>query len=95
MGAPDTSAYCALMAQHATLYLDTTMAMAPSSPVEGTPDAALIAAHSTRILYGTDYPNIPYAYGEERTGLERLGLDAAALQAILHDNAARLFAKFL
>jgi len=95
MGAPDTAAYCTLMARNPNLYLDTTMALAPSSPVEATFDAALIAAHAGRILYGTDFPNIPYAYDEERAGLEKLGLEASALRAILHDNAARLFANFL
>jgi predicted TIM-barrel fold metal-dependent hydrolase len=94
MGAPESSAYFALMARHANLYLDTTMAFAPASPFALSFDASQIAAHAGRILYGTDFPNIPYAYGEERVGLERLALSAPELHAILHDNAARLFANF-
>lgn len=91
-GSPDTLRYFDLMARHPRLYLDTTMVFAPGSPVANpiAIDPALIEAHAGRILYGTDFPNIPYPYGSERAGIERLGLSDDALQAILHGNAARL-----
>jgi predicted TIM-barrel fold metal-dependent hydrolase len=44
-----------------------------------------------RVLLGTDFPNIPYPYGDALTALERTGLGPAWLRAVCHDNAARLF----
>jgi len=95
MGVPDTAAYCALMPTHANLFLDTTMAFAMPSPVDRRIDPALVRAHAGRILYGTDFPNTPYPYNEERRGIQACGLDDAALEAILAGNARRLLAAFL
>jgi len=94
-GVPDTLRYFELMDGHAGLYLDTTMAFAANSPVGRVPDvdATAVEAHAERVLYGTDFPNIPYAYPREREGIERLGLSERALHAILHANAARLIAR--
>jgi len=92
-GVPDTQRYFELMDEHEHLHLDTTMVFAQGSPVGWGPlpaDRAAIEAHAHRILYGTDYPNVPYEYGTERAGIERLGLPTDAMRAILHDNAARL-----
>jgi predicted TIM-barrel fold metal-dependent hydrolase len=44
-----------------------------------------------RILLGTDFPNIPYAYASQLSALVRLGLGDDWLRAVVHDNAARLF----
>jgi len=96
-GAPDTLRYFELMARHPRLYLDTTMVFAANSPVGNLAgiETTLIEAHAARILYGTDFPNIPYPYDRERAGIERLGLPAEALEAILRGNAARLIANAL
>jgi predicted TIM-barrel fold metal-dependent hydrolase len=93
-GVPDSARYFDLMAQHARLHLDTTMVFAAHSPVGGPVEieTARIEQHADRVLYGTDFPNIPFAYGSERAGIERLGLSATARRAIFHDNAARLIA---
>jgi predicted TIM-barrel fold metal-dependent hydrolase len=94
MGAPDTNAYFALMASHPRLYLDTTMMFARDSPLGADRefDRTLIAQHADRVLYGTDFPNIPYAYEREHDGLIALGLPAASLDAIARGNARRLLA---
>jgi predicted TIM-barrel fold metal-dependent hydrolase len=83
------------MDDHPNLYLDTTMAFALDSPVGRVPaiGAEHIEAHADRVVYGTDFPNIPYPYSREREGLERLGLSEDARQAIFHANAARLIAR--
>nr|BFE78688.1 amidohydrolase family protein [Planobispora longispora] len=44
-----------------------------------------------RVLFGTDFPNIPYPYAEALRGLADLGLGDAWLRAVCHDNAARMF----
>jgi predicted TIM-barrel fold metal-dependent hydrolase len=45
-----------------------------------------------RVLLGTDFPNIPYAYPDALEALERAGLSTHWLRAVCHDNAATLFA---
>jgi len=95
MGAPDTDDYFTAMERLPNLYLDTTMVFAPGSPVDGKVRVADLEAHAARVLYGTDYPNVPYAYGSERTGLAALGLSDGALAAILGANARRLLGAYL
>ncbi len=94
MGVPDTARYYAMMERFANLYVDTTMLFALGSPVTGANAGAFardaVAAHATRIVYGTDFPNIPYPYERERAGLDALGLPAEALDAIFAGNARRL-----
>jgi predicted TIM-barrel fold metal-dependent hydrolase len=70
------------------LFLDTTMAFAGGLARGVT--AAQIEAACGQVVYGTDYPNIPYEYGRELAQLEALGLSSAALRAILRENARRL-----
>jgi uncharacterized protein len=74
--------------------LDTTMAftdffedMAPF-PRELRPRLADLG---DRVLLGTDFPNIPYAYAHQLESLERLGLGADWLRAVCWGNGARLF----
>jgi predicted TIM-barrel fold metal-dependent hydrolase len=94
-GVPDTERYYELMERHASLYLDTTMIFAPNSPMLAPDVSSLARTRPERVLYGTDYPNVPHPYPSERVGLEALGLSNAALQAILHDNAERIIARAL
>jgi predicted TIM-barrel fold metal-dependent hydrolase len=49
---------------------------------------------AAQLVYGTDFPNIPYAYDGELRGLRALGLDDATLRAITTDNARRLAPAF-
>jgi predicted TIM-barrel fold metal-dependent hydrolase len=44
-----------------------------------------------KILLGSDFPNIPYAYAEQIAVLVRLDLGEQWLRAVCWDNAARLF----
>jgi predicted TIM-barrel fold metal-dependent hydrolase len=96
-GAPDSADYLALMARHPRLYLDTTMYFASESPIGSrfVADASAMEPRANRIVYGTDYPNIPFAYDRELRGLEARGLPAPALRAILHDNGAALIEEAL
>jgi predicted TIM-barrel fold metal-dependent hydrolase len=50
-----------------------------------------LAGLGDRILLGTDFPNIPYAYAHQLGALVRLDLGDDWLRAVCHDNAARLF----
>lgn len=44
-----------------------------------------------RILFGSDFPNIPYEFGESIDGLRRYGFSGDALKRITCDNAVRIF----
>jgi predicted TIM-barrel fold metal-dependent hydrolase len=50
-----------------------------------------LAAVGDRIVFGSDFPDIPYGYHDALRALERLGLGDAWLRAVCWDNAARLF----
>jgi len=95
LGSPDTAAYFRMMEAYPTLHLDTTMMMAPTSPMRDPVSTEDGARFYKRILYGTDFPNVPHAYLSESDGIAAMHLGAVAERAILRDNAARLFAPFL
>jgi predicted TIM-barrel fold metal-dependent hydrolase len=92
-GAPDYAAFLDLAARFANVHLDTTMAFtdfmarfAPF-PADLTPRLADLG---DRIVLGSDFPNIPYAYAHQVDALARLDLGDAWLRGVLHDNGARL-----
>ena len=88
LGIPDTVSYLKLMDEHPNLYLDTTMALATSSPLRKEFDIELLIPHSDRILFGSDFPNLPYDYEQEYYPL--YVLPEPAREAILFKNAERL-----
>lgn len=89
LGAAEFREYEALLGEFANLYLDTAMAI--SGSFEEGPDLGMLRRHPTRILYGTDYPNLPYEWTRELGVLRGLGLDPEDEALILGGNAARLF----
>ncbi|GAC1541992.1 MAG: amidohydrolase family protein [Vulcanimicrobiaceae bacterium] len=97
LGAPDTESYFSLMERYPRLYLDTTMVFAPASPMHENLARdrirAAIAAYPERVLYGSDFPNLPYTYATESRDIAALGLAPDVQRAVLHDNAARLIAR--
>jgi predicted TIM-barrel fold metal-dependent hydrolase len=89
-GVPDWAAYGAMMPRHPNLFLDTTMAFTAGSPLLAGADRAFVESIADSIVFGTDYPNIPSAYGSDLVGLEALALEPLTLQKIVHANARRL-----
>jgi uncharacterized protein len=95
MGMPEYVDFLALCEQYGDVHLDTTMAFTPFTeelmpfPRQAYPRLLDIG---DRILFGSDFPNIPYGYRDALTVLTRLdGIDDAWLRGVLHDNGARLF----
>jgi predicted TIM-barrel fold metal-dependent hydrolase len=93
MGAPEYVEFLELAEQHEHVHLDTTMAftdffeaMAPY-PSDLLPR---IADLGNRVLLGSDFPNIPYAYAHQIEALERLGLGEEWLRRVCWENAAAL-----
>ncbi|MCH6159878.1 amidohydrolase family protein [Streptomyces marispadix] len=94
LGMPEYEDFLGLAERHERVMLDTTMAF--TSFVEAAapfPRRALprLADLGDRVLLGTDFPNIPYTYGEALRALESTGLGTEWLRAVCHDNAARVF----
>ena len=50
-----------------------------------------LVALGDRVLFGSDFPNIPYPYEHAVDAVRRLGLGEEWERKVLHDNAARLF----
>ncbi len=94
MGMPEYADFLDLAGRYEGVHLDTTMAFtdfaerAAPFPVA---ERARLTALGDRILFGSDFPNIPYGYGHALRALTGLGQDEAWLRGVCHDNAARLF----
>lgn len=89
LGADEFEGYARLLERFDGLWLDTTMLLADFFPMR--PPAHLLTARPERILYGSDFPNLPYAWDRELRRLAALGLDESALQKVLGGNALSLF----
>ncbi|CAL9434464.1 amidohydrolase family protein [Nocardiopsis dassonvillei] len=93
-GAPDYRAFLDLAEDHERVHLDTTMVFTEFSkdwapfPDQEVPRLKGVA---DRILFGTDFPNIPHPYLEQLRALARLDLGDDWLRDVLYGNAARLF----
>jgi len=94
MGAPEYGEFLDLAARYPRVRLDTTMAftdyldrLAPFPPDL----RSRLADVGDRILFGSDFPNVPYPYAHQVEALVRLDLGARWLRAVCHDNAAALF----
>jgi predicted TIM-barrel fold metal-dependent hydrolase len=94
MGLPDYGAFLDLAARYDGVYLDTTMAFTAFTeamypfPADLTPRLRDLG---DRILFGSDFPNIPYSYLDSIDAVLGLDLGAEWCRAVLHDNAAALF----
>jgi predicted TIM-barrel fold metal-dependent hydrolase len=95
MGMPEYTEFLDLAVRFDQVRLDTTMAFTPfteSTMPFPRSDAHRLQAMGDRILFGSDFPNIPYGYVDAiRTLTDLPGVDDAWLRNVLHDNAARLF----
>jgi len=99
MGSFETRQFMGLMERCPNLYLDTTMAFAPVRLEHRRIDTRLNRISVTnddlmrwqdRIVFGSDFPNLPYPYEEEREALWLRDLPLPVYRKIFHDNAAAL-----
>lgn len=94
MGMPEYSEFMDIADRFAQVRLDTTMAFTPFTdemmpiPPEQIPR---LRDFGDRILFGSDFPNIPYPYADALTALTELpGIDDAWLRRVLYHNGAEL-----
>jgi uncharacterized protein len=88
LGFDEPDEFFALMGEFPNLWMDTTMVLAGFFPIEIPWDK--IEKFSDRILYGSDFPNIPYEMETEIRAIETSTLSAPAKAGILSGNARRL-----
>jgi predicted TIM-barrel fold metal-dependent hydrolase len=89
LGFDEISAYRAMIEKYDNLWLDTTMAITDYFPIEE--KIALNHYRSERILYGSDFPNIPYAWDREIKVLKTAEITYEALENISYKNAVDFF----
>jgi len=93
LGAPETSSFLDLVESRDNTYLDTTMSFtAFMNEMHRVSDAEVerLAAVGDRVLFGSDFPSIPYPYAHAVEALVGLGLGEDWLRGVLWGNAARL-----
>ncbi len=89
LGFDEISAYKKLIEKYDNLWLDTTMVLADYFPIEEIIE--LNSFRVDRIMYGSDFPNIPYAWDRELNWLKTSGLPYDNLRWILKKSAASFF----
>lgn len=94
MGVPETSYCFELLAKYPHLYLDTAMAVSEpglrSLGYKAPPDVEeLILRWHDRVLFGSDFPNLPYDYEEERRWAWERDIPLEVCKKIFNANARR------
>ncbi len=103
MGGYEYEKFFQIVEHHPNVYLDTTMVFIrkgvhvlteadhPSSFVGKSRLLSFMEESSDQILYGSDFPNIPYEYDESIKGLLDLQLSKQSYKNIFFNNAKKLF----
>lgn len=93
MGARDWEEYISLAERKETLYLDTAMVFVgfPAFDPMPHPMISRLEGIASKILFGSDFPNIPYPISHAVAGIGGLPLSKQAKRSILYGNAAGLF----
>jgi len=89
LGADEFDAYQRLIGDYDTLWLDIAMAIADYLP--GAYPPPLTDFRADRIMYGSDFPNIPYAWDRELKRVCEAGLNEEDLALVLGRNALEFF----
>jgi hypothetical protein len=89
LGADELGAYERLLERYDNLWLDTAMACADYLHFPGW--ERLLHARPDRVYYGTDFPNLPFAWDREIRRFASLGLGDEHLAMLVGGVASRLF----
>ncbi len=85
LGMDEYSAYQQMIERYDNLWLDTTMALTDYFPNNSSPPLSRFRAD--RIMYGTDFPHIPFAWDRELKCVIAAGLSEETLELVLGKNA--------
>ncbi len=89
LGLDEFLPYKRLIETYDNLWLDTAMALADYFPVKN--PLRLHEMRLDRVMYGSDFPNIPYAWDREIKRIKDAGLSDESMKRILGENAIRFF----
>lgn len=89
-GADEYDDYERLIRRYDNLWLDTTMMVADYFPLPS--PLGVLRARPDRVMYGTDFPNLPYAWDREIKKLTSAGMREEDLALVLGANARSFFA---
>ena len=89
LGFDETKEYARLIKEYDTLWLDTAMVITDYFP-QGDPDN-FNDYRLDRIMYGSDFPNIPYAWDRELIWLSQAGVSKKDLDRVLYTNALEFY----
>ncbi len=89
LGIDELRPYRLLIEKYDNLWLDTTMVLTDYFEMPDPID--LKAYRPDRVMYGSDFPNIPYAWDRELKSLGAIGLAKPDLERILLTNAAHFY----
>ena len=89
LGFDETAAYRKMIEKYDNLWLDTTMVITDCFPMKEKID--LGHYRSDRIMYGSDFPNIPYAWDRELKELKMGDISCDTLIKIANKNAIDFF----
>ena len=89
LGADEFDTYHRLLDSYDNLWLDTTMTLADYLPFENVPD--LTTMRADRLIFGSDFPNLPYAWDRELQRIARLNLAPERLTKLLNQNAVEFY----
>jgi len=90
LGADEFEPYRLMSDTYDNLWLDTTMTLADYLPFDDRPDLADMRAD--RLIFGSDFPNLPYAWDREIKQVCRLNLTPERLSGLLYKNALEFYA---
>lgn len=95
MGAFEYDKFIKLLDKHDNMYLDTAMIFIHDNIFperkNKQPKTEVLESYHDRILFGSDFPNIPYEYENAFSGLLDLDLSRGFYKNIFYNNAKKLF----
>jgi predicted TIM-barrel fold metal-dependent hydrolase len=89
LGADEFDTYRRLLVSYDNLWLDTTMTLADYLPFDNVPDLSKMRAD--RLIFGSDFPNLPYAWDRELQRIAHLNLNTEMLSKLLSQNAVEFY----
>ena len=95
MGAFEYQEFIGLLDKYDNLYLDSAMVFIPNNIFPERkikrPAPEILLSYQDRILFGSDFPNIPYEYERSSLGFLEMDLPRNFYEDIFYNNAQRLF----
>ncbi|MCB1155399.1 amidohydrolase [bacterium] len=91
MGGPEYSDFLAMLDDYPNVFMDTTMICTRTDLFDNRwhGDEQALRRHAHRVLYGSDWPNVPYGYQEVIDSVPRFPFTPGQLPGVYYDNVRR------